>query len=120
MYAFFFCPDTVSQLLLSLSCQMEKTPLPADEDGRMMADIQSDAQLLDGNGSSLGTAMEPARDAWASKIQYLLAQVGFSVGLGNVWRFPYLCHQNGGGEYCYYVTSLLTGIALLPIMASCP
>ncbi|KAL7977357.1 hypothetical protein Chor_009306 [Crotalus horridus] len=36
------------------------------------------------------------RPTWGSKAQYILAQVGFSVGLGNVWRFPYLCHQNGG------------------------
>lgn len=39
------------------------------------------------------------RPAWNSKLQYILAQVGFSVGLGNVWRFPYLCQKNGGGEW---------------------
>lgn len=38
------------------------------------------------------------RPAWNSKLQYILAQVGFSVGLGNVWRFPYLCQKNGGGK----------------------
>ncbi|KAF1569943.1 Sodium-dependent neutral amino acid transporter SLC6A17, partial [Eudyptes schlegeli] len=42
------------------------------------------------------------RPAWTSKAQYILAQLGFSVGLGNVWRFPYLCHQNGGGK-CWEV-----------------
>ncbi|MEQ2162014.1 hypothetical protein GOODEAATRI_015579 [Goodea atripinnis] len=40
---------------------------------------------------------EEERPAWNSKLQYILAQVGFSVGLGNVWRFPYLCQKNGGG-----------------------
>ncbi|CAM5174042.1 unnamed protein product [Eretmochelys imbricata] len=47
-----------------------------------------------------GTSPEepPARPAWSNKAEYILAQVGFSVGLGNVWRFPYLCHQNGGGS----------------------
>uniref|UniRef100_A0AAQ5X6B5 Solute carrier family 6 member 15 n=1 Tax=Amphiprion ocellaris TaxID=80972 RepID=A0AAQ5X6B5_AMPOC len=39
---------------------------------------------------------EEERPAWNSKLQYILAQVGFSVGLGNVWRFPYLCQKNGG------------------------
>lgn len=39
------------------------------------------------------------RPAWNSKLEYILAQVGFSVGLGNVWRFPYLCQKNGGGEW---------------------
>lgn len=38
------------------------------------------------------------RPAWNSKLQYILAQIGFSVGLGNIWRFPYLCQKNGGGE----------------------
>lgn len=42
---------------------------------------------------------EEERPAWNSKLQYILAQVGFSVGLGNVWRFPYLCQKNGGGEF---------------------
>uniref|UniRef100_A0AAA9SQV0 Solute carrier family 6 member 15 n=1 Tax=Bos taurus TaxID=9913 RepID=A0AAA9SQV0_BOVIN len=41
--------------------------------------------------------VKDARPAWNSKLQYILAQVGFSVGLGNVWRFPYLCQKNGGG-----------------------
>lgn len=44
-----------------------------------------------------------ARPTWGSKAQYILAQVGFSVGLGNVWRFPYLCHQNGGGKLTWAV-----------------
>ena len=38
------------------------------------------------------------RPAWNSKLQYILAQIGYSVGLGNVWRFPYQCQKNGGGE----------------------
>lgn len=42
---------------------------------------------------------EEERPAWNSKLQYILAQVGFSVGLGNVWRFPYLCQKNGGGKF---------------------
>ncbi|KAK2851316.1 hypothetical protein Q5P01_007592 [Channa striata] len=57
---------------------------------------------------------EDGRPAWNNKLEYILAQVGFSVGLGNVWRFPYLCQKNGGGAYLvpYFILLLLIGIPL--------
>ncbi|TKC53201.1 hypothetical protein EI555_020140, partial [Monodon monoceros] len=61
-----------------------------------------------------GSEVEDERPAWNSKLQYILAQVGFSVGLGNVWRFPYLCQKNGGGAYLlpYLILLLVIGIPL--------
>lgn len=38
------------------------------------------------------------RGQWANKIEFLLAVAGTLVGLGNLWRFPYLCYKNGGGK----------------------
>lgn len=38
------------------------------------------------------------REQWKRKREYILASAGNVVGLGNVWRFPYLCYKNGGGE----------------------
>lgn len=44
------------------------------------------------------------RPQWDNKAQYMLTCVGFCVGLGNVWRFPYLCQSHGGGMY--YILSI--------------
>uniref|UniRef100_A0A8C6CZG7 Transporter n=1 Tax=Moschus moschiferus TaxID=68415 RepID=A0A8C6CZG7_MOSMO len=55
------------------------------------------------------------RPIWANKTEYLLAQVGFSVGLSTIWRFPYLCFHNGGGSFLiiYILMMFLVGIPLL-------
>lgn len=39
------------------------------------------------------------REQWASKMEFILAVAGHIIGLGNVWRFPYLCYKNGGGKF---------------------
>ncbi|XP_067650898.1 sodium- and chloride-dependent glycine transporter 1-like [Haliotis asinina] len=40
-----------------------------------------------------------SRPQWGSRVQYLLSLIGYSVGLGNIWRFPYICNRNGGGAF---------------------
>ncbi|XP_035525771.1 sodium-dependent neutral amino acid transporter B(0)AT2-like [Morone saxatilis] len=91
---------------------MEKQPLPTDDDKTETTDAELNGYAAE--ASQQGSTEPAARAGWNSKVEYFLAQVGFSVGLGNVWRFPYLCHQNGGGAFLllYVLLMLVVGIPL--------
>ncbi|XP_054566627.1 orphan sodium- and chloride-dependent neurotransmitter transporter NTT5-like [Eptesicus fuscus] len=49
------------------------------------------------------------------RTENILLQIAFSIGLGSMWRFPYLCHRNGGGDFIliYVFLLFLLGIPLL-------
>uniref|UniRef100_A0A3P8YGV7 Transporter n=1 Tax=Esox lucius TaxID=8010 RepID=A0A3P8YGV7_ESOLU len=55
------------------------------------------------------------RPKWDNKAQYILTCVGFCIGLGNVWRFPYLCQSHGGGAFMipFLILLVLEGTPLL-------
>ncbi|XP_061423807.1 sodium- and chloride-dependent glycine transporter 1 isoform X1 [Lethenteron reissneri] len=54
------------------------------------------------------------RGNWSNQIEFILTSIGYAVGLGNVWRFPYLCYRNGGGAFMfpYFIMLVFCGIPL--------
>ncbi|XP_068188980.1 sodium-dependent neutral amino acid transporter B(0)AT1-like [Antennarius striatus] len=56
-----------------------------------------------------------SRPKWDNKSQYILTCVGFCIGIGAVWRFPYLCQSHGGGAFLipYLILLVLEGLPLL-------
>ncbi|NDV18910.1 sodium-dependent transporter [Pseudodesulfovibrio sp. JC047] len=55
------------------------------------------------------------REQWGSRAGFVLAAVGSAIGLGNIWRFPYMAYENGGGAFIIpYIFALLT--AGIPFM----
>ena len=59
--------------------------------------------------------MAEKREQWNSKLGFILAAIGSAVGLGNIWRFPYVAYTNGGGAFLipYFFAIFTAGIPLL-------
>lgn len=55
------------------------------------------------------------RDQWGSKIGFIMAAAGSAIGLGNLWKFPYMAGQNGGGAFVfvYFAILILVGFTLM-------
>jgi NSS family neurotransmitter:Na+ symporter len=55
------------------------------------------------------------REQWGTRVGFILAAVGSAIGLGNIWRFPYITYENGGGAFLipYFFAMLTAGIPFM-------
>ena len=54
-----------------------------------------------------------ARPTWGKQLEFILSCVGYAVGLSNLWRFPYYCMRNGGGELHIFLVVPIRPLASL-------
>lgn len=71
-------------------------------------EMQEEGKLEESDSSSSSSEGDYQRGTWSHKLDFLLSVIGYSVGVSNIWRFPYLCIRNGGGDWTCWTRLVVT------------